>query len=164
MKAVMIGLALFLVMGCGRSDAKKLSEELDARNKAWEAEVEALSNARPNEPTKAKTTVGGKLWEFETVGMVWSSPAIGSDGTVYVGSIDNKLYAINGKSGVKLWEFETGGDVWSPPAIGSDGTVYVGSDDNKLYAIKTDSKGPAKSPWPMFGQNAQHTGRTSTRE
>ena len=29
MKAVMIGLALFLVMGCGRSDAKKLSEELD---------------------------------------------------------------------------------------------------------------------------------------
>ena len=39
-----------------------------------------------------------------------SSPAIGSDGTVYVGSIDNKLYAINGKSGVKLWEFETGGE------------------------------------------------------
>ena len=77
MKAVMIGLALFLVMGCGRSDAKKLSEELEARNKAWEAEVEALSNARPNEPikpepTKAKT--GVKLWEFETGGDVWSPP------------------------------------------------------------------------------------------
>ena len=43
------------------------------------------------------------------------------------------------------------------PAIGPDGTVYVGS--NKLYAIKTDSKGPAKSPWPMRGQNAQQTGR-----
>ena len=94
MKAVMIGLALFLVMGCGRSDAKKLSEELDARNKAWEAEVEALSNARPNEPTKAKTTVGVKLWEFETGSWVLSSPAIGSDGTVYVGSEDYKLYAI----------------------------------------------------------------------
>jgi len=47
----------------------------------------------------------------------------------------------------------------SSPAIGSDGTVYVGSHDNKLYAIKTDSKGPAKSPWPMRGQNARHTGR-----
>ena len=58
-----------------------------------------------------------------------------------------------------LWEFETGGYVQSSPAIGSDGTVYVGSWDNKLYAIKTDSKGPAKSPWPMFGQNAKHTGR-----
>ena len=75
-----------------------------------------------------------------------SSPAIGSDGTVYVGSEDNKLYALSGKSGVKLWEFETGGFVESSPAIGSVGTVYVGSDDNKLYAIKTDSKGPAKSP------------------
>ena len=58
-----------------------------------------------------------------------------------------------------LWEFETGGDVLSSPAIGSDGTVYVGSIDNKLYAIKTDSKGLAKSPWPMRGQNPQHTGR-----
>ena len=71
---------------------------------------------------------GVKLWEFETGRFVDSSPAIGSDGTVYVGSWDKKLYAINGKTGVKLWEFETGGSfVESSPAIGSDGTVYVGS-------------------------------------
>ena len=126
MKAVMIGLALFLVMGCGRSDAKKLSEELEARNKAWEAEVEALSNARPNEPTKPEPT--------------------------------------EAKTRVKLWEFGTGDWVRSPPAIGSDGTVYIGSFDKKLYAIKTDSKGLAKSPWPMRGQNTKHTGRASTRE
>ena len=31
--------------------------------------------------------------------------------------------------------------------------------DNKLYAIKTESLGLAKSPWPMRGQNARHTGR-----
>ena len=74
------------------------------------------------------------------------------------------LYAINGKTGVKLWEFETGDRVYSSPAIGSDGTVYIGSHDNKLYAIKTDSKGLAKSQWPMRGQNAQHTGRASTKE
>ena len=60
---------------------------------------------------------------------------------------------------LKLWEFETGDVVISSPAIGSDGTVYVGSNDEKLYAIKTESKGPAKSPWPMRGQNARHTGR-----
>ena len=106
---------------------------------------------------------GVKLWEFETRHVVDSSPAIGSDGTVYVGSGDKKLYAINGKSGVKLWEFKTGGYVSSSPAIGSDGTVYVGSQDKKLYAIKTDSKGLAKSPWPMRGQNAQHTGRASAK-
>ena len=63
------------------------------------------------------------------------------------------------KPGTVLWEFKTGGIVLSSPAIGSDGTVYVGSGDKKLYAIKTDSKGLAKSPWPMRGQNPQHTGR-----
>ena len=47
----------------------------------------------------------------------------------------------------------------SSPAIGSDGTVYVGSSDKKLYAVRSDSKGLAKSSWPMRGQNAQLTGR-----
>jgi hypothetical protein len=61
--------------------------------------------------------------------------------------------------GVKLWEFETGSAVSSSPAIGSDGTVYVGSSDKKLYAIKTSTQGLANSPWPMRGQNPQHTGR-----
>jgi hypothetical protein len=57
-----------------------------------------------------------------------------------------------------IWEFETA--VSSSPTIGSDGTVYVGTaDTKKLYAIKTESKGLAKSPWPMRGQNARHTGR-----
>ena len=109
----------------------------------------------------SKVKIGNPIWKFVMGNGTRSSPAIGPDGTVYVGSgyEDNKLYAINGKSGVKLWEFETRGPVFSSPAIGSDGTVYVGSVDNELYAIKTDSKGPAKSPWPMRGQNPQHTGR-----
>ena len=79
----------------------------------------------------------GKLWEFDTgydYG-VHSSPAIGLDGTVYVGSHDSSLYAINGKTGAKLWEFGTANIVFSSPAIGSDGTVYVGSQDRKIYAI-----------------------------
>ncbi|MCX5894202.1 MAG: PQQ-binding-like beta-propeller repeat protein, partial [Proteobacteria bacterium] len=75
-----------------------------------------------------------KKWEFATGNYVFSSPAIGSDGTVYVGSADNKLYAISA-DGSKKWEFATGDSVHSSPAIGSDGTVYVGSYDNKLYAL-----------------------------
>ncbi|SVC01373.1 uncharacterized protein METZ01_LOCUS254227, partial [marine metagenome] len=47
----------------------------------------------------AEKKAGTKLWEFETGGYVFSSPAIGSDGTVYVGSDDKKLYALSGKSG-----------------------------------------------------------------
>ena len=43
-----------------------------------------------------------KKWAFETGDRVFSSPAIGSDGTIYVGSIDNNLYAINPDSSKKL--------------------------------------------------------------
>ena len=67
------------------------------------------------------------------------------------------------RPGTVVWKFVTGNYVHSSPAIGTDGTVYVGSEDNKLYAIKTDSKGLAKSPWPMRGQNARHTGRAPTK-
>lgn len=62
---------------------------------------------------------------------------IGSDETIYVGSNDRKVYAINA-DGKKKWEFAMGGKVQSSPAIGSDGTVYVGSFDQKVYAIKAD--------------------------
>jgi outer membrane protein assembly factor BamB len=62
-----------------------------------------------------------------------SSPAIGTDGTVYTGSGAN-LYALNPDGTVK-WAFSTGAEVYSSPAIGVDGTVYVGSHDYNLYAI-----------------------------
>ncbi|MDP6035956.1 MAG: PQQ-binding-like beta-propeller repeat protein, partial [Verrucomicrobiota bacterium] len=52
-------------------------------------------SATKPEPTKAKKP-GTVIWEFEAGGGVSSSPAIGSEGTVYVGSGDKKLYAING--------------------------------------------------------------------
>jgi outer membrane protein assembly factor BamB len=79
--------------------------------------------------------LGAKKWEFLTGDSVGSSPAIGSDGTVYVGSSDYSVYALYGTTGAKKWEFKTGLWVGSSPAIGSDGTVYVGSYDKKVYAL-----------------------------
>ncbi|HXK70393.1 MAG TPA: PQQ-binding-like beta-propeller repeat protein, partial [Caldisericia bacterium] len=40
---------------------------------------------------------GTLKWKFKTDGMVQSPPAIGSDGTIYVGSNDGYLYAIGRK-------------------------------------------------------------------
>jgi len=76
-------------------------------------------------------------WAFNTGGAVDSIPAFGSDGTIYVGSGDSYLHAIN-PDGSKKWSFKTDAWVYSSPVIGSDGTIYVGSDDNKLYAINPD--------------------------
>ena len=101
---------------------------------------------------------GDLIWKFTTGDRVFSYPALGTDDTIYIGSMDNNLYAIN-PDGSKQWAFETGGLVDSSPVIGRDGTIYFGSLDGNLYAIKSSSIGPADSPCPMYGQNAQRTGR-----
>lgn len=76
----------------------------------------------------------GKLkWCYETGSSVHSSPAI-ANGTIYIGSRDKKLYALNADGSLK-WFFETGGAIESSPAIDADGTIYIGSNDGKLYAI-----------------------------
>jgi outer membrane protein assembly factor BamB len=65
---------------------------------------------------------------------VQSSPAVAGD-TVYVGSEDGYLYAVDAASGEKLWQFATGDKITSSPTV-ADGTVYIGSHDGKMYAIK----------------------------
>ena len=125
MKQILLMIAVVALVGCGKKEPVQSSApNTEATKPEKETGKEATQPTTPNpeatkpEPTKAKAT-----------------------------------------EATKLWEFETGGGVFSSPAIGSDGTVYVGSYDKKLYAIQTDSKGPAKSPWPMRGQNVRHTGR-----
>ncbi|MDI6751561.1 MAG: PQQ-binding-like beta-propeller repeat protein [bacterium] len=73
-------------------------------------------------------------WRYMTGNCVNSSPAIGANGVIYVGSDDGNLYSLN-YDGTFRWKFQTGGSVHSSPAIASDGTIYVGSDDCRLYAI-----------------------------
>jgi len=96
---MMISVALVLAMGCGKE------EETEPQGQAKASSKSALPDSNIGQPKFDPTKHERFLWEFKTGGPVSSSPAIGSDGTVYVGSHDNKLYALSGKSGVKLWEF-----------------------------------------------------------
>ena len=74
-------------------------------------------------------------WNYATKGNVLSSPAIGTDGTVFVGSSDKKLYALNPDGSLK-WSYTNSVYAFSSsPSIGIDGTVFVGLGDGKLYAI-----------------------------
>jgi len=52
-------------------------------------------------------------------------PATALDETIYVGSLDHYLYAIN-PDGTLKWKYKTGGAIHPSPTIGSDGTIYVG--------------------------------------
>jgi outer membrane protein assembly factor BamB len=69
-----------------------------------------------------------------------SAPAIGTDGTVYVGNVDG-LYALNGATGAINWTYkpsqDTGAnaDVDTAPAIGGDGTIFFGTAGGNFYAV-----------------------------
>jgi outer membrane protein assembly factor BamB len=67
-----------------------------------------------------------------------TSPAIGPDGTIYVGHADG-LFALNPQTGKVKWGVGMAAVV-SSPAVGADGTVYVGSADGALRAIAPDGK------------------------
>jgi outer membrane protein assembly factor BamB len=77
---------------------------------------------------------GTLRWSYATSGLIHSSPAINFNGTIYIGSGEGKLYAIN-PDGTLKWAYITGGGIFSSPAIGSDGTIYFGSLDKKVYAL-----------------------------
>jgi outer membrane protein assembly factor BamB len=68
---------------------------------------------------------------------IFSSPALGGDGTVYFGTQGDYLFALNPSAKV-LWSLKTGGDNDATPAVHEDGTVYFGSDDGKLRAVTPD--------------------------
>ncbi|HXD30775.1 MAG TPA: PQQ-binding-like beta-propeller repeat protein [Pyrinomonadaceae bacterium] len=66
-----------------------------------------------------------------------TSAATVSNGTVYIGSADGKLYAIDDKSGREKWHFETKGIVRSIPAV-ANGQVFIGSYDHNVYAVDAE--------------------------
>ncbi len=73
-------------------------------------------------------------WAFATGNCIDSSPAVGADGTLYVGSQDGNLYAVN-PDGTQHWAYTVNQIGMSVPAIGADGTIYIASGDSNLYAI-----------------------------
>jgi len=96
-----------------------------------DSQTTGLSSVNTSEGT------GTLRWTYTTGWDVRSSPAVGPDGIVYVGSYDKNLYAIN-PDGTLKWSYATGGFINSSPTIGADGTIYIGSDDNNVYAVNSD--------------------------
>ncbi len=84
-------------------------------------------------PAKEYSTLGNIKWKFKTSGKIFSSPAI-FNGTAFIGSGDNNLYAIDVKTGEQKWKFKTNGAVHSSPAVYKN-TVYFGSFDGYYYAV-----------------------------
>ncbi len=106
---------------------------------------------------------GDYLWESAATGdKIWGTPTFleqtvynGSTGetvnqdTLFIGSFDNKVYAMNPGDGTVKWEYATEGSVIATPLV-FNSTIYVGSFDRNLYALKA-SDGTLK--WKFTGNN-----------
>ena len=77
----------------------------------------------------------GTQWTFKTDGPIIGSPAI-ANATVYFGSTDGNLYAVDQATGTQKWKFKTvaSRQVTSSPTV-ANGLVYFGAFDGILYAV-----------------------------
>jgi outer membrane protein assembly factor BamB len=69
----------------------------------------------------------------KSFGAIVGSPVV-VDNTVYVGTSDGNLYAIDAVYGEKKWQFNTGGKIWTSPVV-FNGVVYVSNYQKKLFAL-----------------------------
>jgi len=107
-----------------------------------------------NAVTPVAADPGTHEWTFETGDVVRSSPTV-VDGTVFVGSHDDNLYAIDAETGEEEWAFETGDEVESSPMV-VDGTVFVGSRDGNLYAVNAGVAGSSEGSRSILGTLGHH--------
>ena len=106
----------------------------------------------------SSSTLSPKLKKFEylTGNGVTSSPALSKDGlTMYVGSWDTYLHAIDLTTGKRKWRYKTDSNINSSPTIHPSGhTVYIGSYDHYVHAIDA-ATGDLK--WKYETQNWVHS-------
>ncbi len=113
-------------------------------------------------------TVGGQFsWEapLGTGSRLPSTvPAVDAAGNIYW-CAGSAITAVSPKGSV-LWSIhapppsdptQAGDWAITSPTIGADGTIYATLGPT-LYAIASGTNGPARSSWPMYRANAQHTG------
>ncbi|MDI6814667.1 MAG: PQQ-like beta-propeller repeat protein, partial [Dehalococcoidales bacterium] len=82
-------------------------------------------------------TDGSKKWEFKAGGAIASTPLIYNN-TVYIGSFDRYLYALNATDGSLKWKFLARDWFWTRP-VAYNGVVYAGCLDGKVYALDAQS-------------------------
>lgn len=115
-----------------------------------------------------KADGSGALWENAIGADLYSSPALGSDRTLYVGSEfrpgNLRLHAIDMATGEIRWQAPLPADpTWSSPALADDGTLFIatmGSEEGEgaLVSFDTDSSGLL----PGAGSARFHLGNAST--
>lgn len=90
--------------------------------------------------TLKPVTIGVADWVFtadSTLGGIKSTPLASLDKTtLYVGSEDHNLYALDIADGTEKWRFAANGSINSTPAMDKGGNLYFGCEDGFVYCLK----------------------------
>ena len=80
------------------------------------------------------------LWSFDVGGLSQVTPAVASNGDIYVtGLYNNTVWAVH-SDGTLKWKFVAGGPMYSSPLLSNNQSiVYAGSYDTGLYALSTET-------------------------
>ncbi len=77
------------------------------------------------------------LWSFGCEDEIRGSASY-HDGTIYVGALDNNVYALDAITGEFSWKYACDGGIVSTPAYHAR-TIHFGSEDQRVYAISANT-------------------------
>ncbi len=130
-----------------------------------------VKSGEPASPLIALRSNGTIKWIFEPGNLpenvpkdhfdIYSSPAIGSDGTVFFGMEFGRVYALDGSTGDMKWMVEVdSGITWSSPALTQSGLLVISGITGTVFGIATESPGlQTDAPWPRYRHDNRGTGR-----
>ena len=121
-----------LVQSSGTSSSANF---LVQTNWAMQAFDQGLTGVNPYENVLTPTNVSQLTlyWSTHLNTNSFSSP-VEVNGIVYVGSLDDNIYALDATTGTPLWRYYTGSWVLDAPTV-MNGVVYFSSVDHKIYAL-----------------------------
>jgi eukaryotic-like serine/threonine-protein kinase len=77
---------------------------------------------------------GNLQWSFAAEQSFWSAP-VADGNSLYIGSLDRKLYALDAETGDKRWEKDLGAAILCSPVTATDLPLFVATFGGKLVAL-----------------------------
>ena len=109
----------------------------------------AARNAWPcfcHDPARSNVTDAPVPWPLAAKWRVFLpgklTPPVVAAGSVFLGSDNHSVYALDAATGAVRWRFVTGGEIWASPAWWQ-GRLLVGSQDGWVYCLRADTGGLA---------------------
>jgi len=109
------------------------------------AESNGVAKLAITDQPRFASEAGKIIWKYRAGGQIFSSPALGPDGTIYFGCLDSYFYAIK-PDGTQKWRVKSENEILGSPIIDKDGMIYFsnspgqeGKGESYIYMLSSVS-------------------------